>query len=139
MKSIKYDANLMKIMSLFEQITHTPLKDCFEDDSGKLLFVVEQHLLRKAVGKNAVYVKKIEKLLNRKIKIVGFTPNLSQFIKNLTYPLQIKDIQEKDGVITIKGENTQTRGILIGKNGQNLQNNTSIVKRYFDIKEIKVI
>lgn len=129
----------MKIMSLFEKTTKVHLKDCFEDNSDRLVFVVKEHRVGKAVGKKAVHVKKLEKLLNRKIKIVGFTPNLIQFVKNLIYPLKLRGIEEKGKTIVLEGKDTQTKAMLIGKNGQNLKNYTDIVKRYFDIKEIKVI
>ena len=39
MTKITYDANLLKIMTLFETLTGTRLKDCFYDDNNLLTFV----------------------------------------------------------------------------------------------------
>lgn len=128
----------MKIMSLFESITRTRLKDSFIDNNGLLIFVVNPAMISKAVGKAGHNVKKLEKLLNRKIKIVEFNPSLLQFVSNLVYPLKLKGIEEADGVVTLTGPDTRTKGLLIGKNSQNLKNYTQIVKRYFDIKKIRV-
>ncbi len=95
--------------------------------------------LGKAVGKKAANVKKLEKMLNRKIKILEFNPEIIVFIKNLIYPLKAKDIKKEDKTITIEGPDTRTKGLLIGKNAKNLRNTEKIVKKYFDIDEIKVI
>ena len=132
--------SLMKTMSLFETLTHTPLKDSIIDKNNLLLFVVDEADMSRAIGKEGSNVRKMEGLLNRKIKILGYTPDLVQFTRNVLYPLRVKDISEQDGIITINGDDPRTKGLLIGKNSQNLKNNLSIIQRYFDnVKEIKVI
>jgi len=53
--------------------------------------------------------------------------------------LERKEINVEEKIITIVGPDTKTKGLLIGRSGQNLRNYEEIVKRYFDINEIKVI
>ena len=139
MSLIKYDNKSLKIMSLFEKITRTRLKDSFVDDNELLTFIIEEGQIRKAVGKQAVNVKKLEKLLNRKIKILEFNTNIINFIKNLIYPLKARDIKQDNEEIVLVGPDVKTKGLLIGKNAKNLRNTETIVKKYFPIKEIKVI
>jgi len=139
MMKIKYDLVLMKFMSFFESLTNTRLKDCFVDKNGLLVFVVEENQIAKAIGKKGVNAKRIKEKLNRKIKIVEFNPHLEIFVANLINPLKAKEIKIDDKVITIVGPDTKTKGLLIGRNGQNLRNYEETVKRYFDINEIKVI
>ena len=136
---IKYDLSLMKFMSFFESLTNTRLKDCFIDKNSLLVFVVEENQIAKAIGKKGVNVKNIKEKLNRKIKIVEFNPHLEIFIANLINPLKAKEIKIDEKIVTIVGPDTKTKGLLIGRNGQNLRNYEEIVNRYFDIKEIKVI
>ena len=140
MERIKYDVSLIKTMSLFETVSRTDLKDSFIDKNDLMVFVVDEQFMSRAIGKAGANVKRLESLLNRKIKILGFTPNLLQFVRNLLYPLQVGDISEQAGIVTINGNDPRTKGLLIGKNSQNLKNNLSIIQRYFeDIKEIKVV
>jgi N utilization substance protein A len=139
MSKISYNAELLKIMSLFERITKTNLKDCFIDQNSLLTFVVKQNQIGKAIGKNAVNVKKIQNLLNRKIKIVEFNSDLIKFVRNLIAPLKILEVKNENHSIFIKGSDVRTKGLLIGKNSKNLRNLENIVKKYFKIKEIKVI
>ena len=136
---IKYDLNLMKFMSFFENLTNTRLKDCFIDKNSLLFFVVEENQIAMAIRKKGVNVRNIKEKLNRKIKIVEFNSNLETFVANIIRPLTGNEIKVDDKIITIVGPDTKTKGLLIGRNGQNLRNYEEIVKRYFDINEIKVI
>jgi len=135
---IKYDAELMKLMSFFESITQAKLKDCVVLGS-QLVFVVQPGQIGRAIGKNASSARKLQDSLNRKIKIVEFNPEVAGFVENLILPLKADKVSEASGLVTIKSSDTQTRGILIGRNAQNLRGYESIVKRYFDISEIKVV
>jgi len=134
---IVFNAEIMKLISLFETITGTKVKDCILTDYYTI-FILPPGMIGKAVGKKGANVQRLQKMLNRKIKIVEFDSNLMGFIKNLVYPLKIKEITEQEKIIKITAVDTQTRGFLIGRNAQNLRQLENIVKRYFDIIEIKV-
>lgn len=136
--SIKYDLETMRIMSLFGKITRAKLKDCFSEPSGRLSFVVETGELSKALGKKAEHAKKLEKLLNRKIKILEFNSNIVQFIRNAIYPLNVANIRVEGEEVFIEDDDSKTKGLLIGRNAQNLRHLETVVKRYFSIQEIKV-
>ena len=136
---IKFDTQLVKLMSLFTAVTRSHLKDAIDNKGLPLIFIVQQGEIRKAVGKNGLNVKNLEHKLNRKIKILEFNPDLIRFVKNLIYPLKAKEIKQEEGEIVIEGPDTKTKGLLIGKNAKNLRNTENIVKKYFDIKEIKII
>ncbi|MFH1506590.1 MAG: NusA-like transcription termination signal-binding factor [archaeon] len=139
MVKITLDSETIKVMALFESITRANLKDCFMNKE-RMVFVVQEGEIGKALGKKKANLYKIERLLNRKIKIVEFTPNVLQFIVNMLFPLKVADMREDDGIITITGIDTQTKGLIIGARAQNLRNYESIVQKYFpDIKELKVI
>ena len=133
---IKYDADLMKIISIFESITGAKLKDCVSNE--RLLFIVEENEMGKAIGKKGINIKRLENMLNKKIKVVEFSNDVLQFIKNLLYPLQTAGIENNDGTVTIKAD-TKTKALVIGRNKQNLNNLIGIVKRYFDIEDVRVV
>ena len=92
------------------------------------------------LGKGSANVKKLENSFKRKIKIVEFSDDLVTFIKNMARPLRVDDVTEEDGTITIRHEDMQTKGLLIGKNARNLRNMEENIRRFFpDLKEIKVV
>ncbi len=137
MARIKYDMDLMKYISLFESLTNTKLKDCVSNE--KLLFIVQEGQIGKAVGKQGINVKKIEGILKKEIRIVEFSENLVQFIQNMIYPLRAANIEEDQGIVTITGPDTKTKGLMIGREAKNLNHLKDIVKRHFSVEDIKVV
>ncbi|MBW2966806.1 NusA-like transcription termination signal-binding factor [Candidatus Woesearchaeota archaeon] len=138
MIKIKYDINLMKFISMFETITRAQVKDCFEIGE-RLVFVVKEGNIGKALGKGGSNVKRLERMLKKKLRIIEFNPDLIQFIKNVVFPSKVKEIVEEDKIITITPLDSETRGYLIGRGAVNLNVTKEIVRRYFEITDIKVI
>ena len=137
MTKIIYDTQTMQVMTLFETITQAELKDCiFLDES--VLFVVQEAQIGKAIGKQGRNAHQLEKALKRKVKIVEFSPDVVTFIKNLFYPLQTNNVTSEDGTVTVVPVDSRTRGQMIGRNAAYLRWIEDIVKRYFQIKEIKI-
>ena len=134
---IKYDINLIKYISLFESVTKAKLKDCIANN--RIIFVTNENEIGKAIGKNGSNIRRVENILKKKIKVVEFSQDVQQFIRNMIYPLQARDIKDEDGTITITGPDTKTKALLIGRERQNLENLKNAVKRYFPVKDIKVI
>ena len=138
LQKIKYDNTLLKLMSFFEAITKAKLKDCFVDDNGLLVFVVEPAQFGLAVGRAGSNVKRVEASLKRKIKIVEFSDDLVSFIESLIRPQKAKSIKVKGEQVIVAAE-PESRGYIIGRGGKNLRNVESIIQRYFPIKEVKVV
>lgn len=134
---IKYDINIIKYISLFESVTKAKVKDCIVDE--RITFIVHENEMGKAIGKNGSNIRRIKDMLKKNVKVVEFNPDVLQFIRNMIYPLHVKDVKEEDKVITIKGPDTKTKALLIGRESKNLENLKNIVKRYFDVKEMKVV
>lgn len=137
--------SLMQI-SLFQKVTKSKVKDCFEDNFKQLTFCVQPGELFKALGKNGSTIKKLDSLFKRKLKIIEYNPKLEKFVENLCYPNKIKAVEfsdetlwdENKKTVRVVPEDVKSRGYIIGKDASNLRNIESIVKRYFDIDEIKV-
>lgn len=139
MVKITYTQELMGTMALFDKITHVSLKDCFEDKHGLLTFVVDAQDLGRAIGKGAVCVRRLEQLLKRRIRVIGFHPDLMEFVKYVIHPLHAF-AEQQDAVLILKNEDRKTKSLLIGRNAQNLRNTESIIQRYFpNIVEVKVV
>ncbi len=131
------DADMLRTMSLFTRITHATLQDAMPFNDA-LLFIVGEGQLGRALGRQRANVAKLERLLNRKLKIVEFSPDKLQFVVNLMSPLRVSSIQEDDGVVTVTGPDHKTKGLMIGAGARNLRRYEEIARRYFPVKEIKV-
>ena len=137
MNKIKYDSDIIKLMTLFESMTGAKVKDCISGE--KTLFVIEENEMGKAIGRNGSNIKRIESVLKKKIKLAEYSSDVAQFIRNMAYPAQIAEIKQENGAIIIQGKDSNSKAMLIGRDKQNLNHLTDIVKRYFKINGIKVV
>ena len=137
MNKIKYNSDSMKLMTLFESMTGAKVRDCIANE--KVFFVIEENDMGKAIGKNGANIKRIESVLKKKIKLAEFSSDILQFVRNMVYSAEVTDVRNEDGVILIQGKDINSKAMLIGRDRQNIHHLNDIVKRYFDIKEIKVV
>lgn len=124
-------------MKHFEVVTGAKVKDCIANE--RLVFIIEENDIAKAIGKNGEKIKRMENSLKRKIKLVEFSNDIMQFIKNVISPIEVKDIKNENGNVSIKLKDAQSKAMLIGREHQNINFVRDIVKRYFDLKDIRVV
>jgi len=136
MTKIVYDANVMQMMSMFEQMTRAQVKDCVT--GNPVLFIVQEGEIAKAIGKGGQHVRNLEKRLKKRVKVVEFSSDLAQFLKNLVAPLALSKVERDGEKLIIAAKDLKTRGLLIGRNASNLRQYEAIVQRYFPITEIRV-
>ena len=128
----------MGLSSLMERTTKARVKDCFTDEEGTIFFVVASGEIGKAIGKGASNIKRLQQELQRKIRVIEYSDNVAEFIKNIIYPLRVQLITEEQDAIVIKETNKKAKSLLIGRQGKNLKLINRAVKRFFN-REVKVI
>tara|TARA_Y100000310_G_C20518494_1_gene732429 strand:+ start:506 stop:934 length:429 start_codon:yes stop_codon:yes gene_type:complete len=142
MSKIKLDTDVLKHIALFESMTGAKVKDCFPEEK-MITYVVEEHQAAKAIGKQGANVKKLHHMAKKNIKIIEFSQDIHKFIQNVVHPNKVSNVEEKeeDGkkIILLTAIDHQTRGYLIGRAAETLRNTESMVKRYFEVDEIKVV
>ena len=136
MVMIKYNIDIMRYITLFESLTGAKVKDCIVNDI--IVFIIHENEMGKAIGKHGSNIKRVENTLKKKIKLVEFNNDVSQFVQNLIYPLKAKEIKEEDGIVAIHVDDRKTKGLLIGRDRHNISLVNDIVKRYFKVEEVKV-
>lgn len=137
MSRIRYDSDLMKLIAFFESMTGAKVKDCISNE--KLVFIMEEGEMGKAIGRNGVNIKRMENAVKRKVKLVEFSSNVLQFVKNVIYPAEVLGVDIEGNVVAIRGKDANAKAMIIGREHQNINHVSDIVKRYFDIKEIRVV
>lgn len=137
MVRIKFDMAHIKYMTLFENITHTNPKDCIIDQN-MISFVVRPNQAGKAIGKKGMNVKRLETKLNKKIKIIEFDDDIVKFTQNLIYPFNKVQIEKVNEDLILTGQDVKTKGLLIGRNSQNLLKIEDTLRRYFKFDKISV-
>ncbi len=126
----------MQYISIFESLTSAKVKDCIVNE--QILFIVNENDMGKAIGKHGSNVKRIENMMKKRIRLVEFNNDVKQFVQNLIYPVQAKEIKEENGIVSIYCNDIKSKGILIGRDRHNINFVNDVVKRHFGINEIKV-
>ena len=138
MARVKLDQQLLGLSIIMERLSRARVKDCFKSDET-IYFVVATGDMGKAVGKGGVTIKRIQQEFGKKIRVIEFQEKVADFIRNIIYPLTVEEIAEEEGIVLIKDPSKKTKSLLIGRDGRNLSLIDRAVKRFFDIKEIKVV
>ncbi|MBW3019838.1 NusA-like transcription termination signal-binding factor [Candidatus Woesearchaeota archaeon] len=137
MTKILYDVETIKFSTFFESFTKAKVKDCFKEDS-LIVFVVDQGMLAKAIGKQGINIKNISEKLKKRIKVMEFNPDITKFVKKSLYPVKNVDVEFKDSIVYIHCPDTKTKGLVYGRDRERLKSLKSLVKRYFKIEDIIV-
>lgn len=139
--SIKFSANEIRLIALFENMTGAMVKDCIiDDENSKVTFVVKNGNMGLAIGKGGNTVSKVKRAVGRGVEIVELSDDSDQFIRNLLSPAELQTVKitknkkgEKIAIVT--ADNTNKR-IAIGKNGINIQRAKLIAERQHEISNI---
>ncbi|MDR0912519.1 MAG: NusA-like transcription termination signal-binding factor [Methanobrevibacter sp.] len=139
--SIKLNANEIRYIALFENMTGATVKDCIiDDENGKIIFVVKEGDMGLAIGKKGATVSKVQNAVDKGVEIVEFSEDVTKFVTNLIAPAQIQGVkisQKANGeTIAIITADNQNKRIAIGKNGQNIEKAKLIAKRQHNISDI---
>lgn len=135
---MKYNLDSINLRVLFENTSGIQLKDCFVKED-KIIYVTKEGDIGKAVGKNGVNVKKVANLVKKNLKVVEFSEDLVQFIKNYIYPIVPESVSLEDKIVKIKINGMKEKGIVIGRESKNLKELKDVVSKYFEIVDVKVI
>ena len=138
--SIKFNANEIRFIALFESMTGAMVKDCILDDENtKVTFVVKNGDMGLAIGKSGSTVTKVKKAVGRGVEIIEYNEDPAQFIKNILSPAELKSIKivdRNDEKIAIVNTDSSNKRIAIGKNGVNIERAKLLAKRQHDINNI---
>lgn len=119
----------------FQQVTGASARD-FIDDGERFVFIVAKGELGAAVGRKGANIAMLEKLLKRKITVIEHSDDAVKFAGNIFFPAKMNAIVAGDKLTVKVDEND--RKYVIGKGGSKIKLARTLLKRHFNINEIKV-
>jgi N utilization substance protein A len=133
---MKFDTETIRLMTLFENLTGVPVRDCLINENT-IYFVVDEENVGIAIGKNGNSVKNVENVMGKTIKILGFSNDIKKFVKNLIPKAINVEIKNEGGktVVEVNVEKSD-RAMVIGREGKNLKIIKELVKRSHGISDI---
>lgn len=135
---IKYTQEEIQLINHFEKETKTTIKDCIITPEN-ITFIVKKGEIGQAVGKKGAIIKKIKQELGKEINVYEHSDKPEEFIKNLLFPVNIKNIDIQNNIATVKVEKKEKKRA-IGKEGKKIKKVKEIMNRHYpEITEIKII
>ncbi|HNZ87605.1 MAG TPA: NusA-like transcription termination signal-binding factor [Methanofastidiosum sp.] len=141
---IKLATDEIRYIGLFESMTGATVKDClFEDNKNKIVYVVKEGDMGLAIGKNGANAQRVKETLNKSIDIIEYSEDPVKFIKNIIWPVKVKSIhvsERRDGKkIAVLDINKKDKGLVIGKEGKNIDRIKNLLKRHHNLDDIMIM
>jgi N utilization substance protein A len=137
--AVTYDTDMIRTINMFESITGVDAIDAvIEEDEA--YFVVPEGKAGMAIGKGGKVVKKLQRKLDRNVKIYEYSDNIGKFLNNIV-PADIRGVDiDEDGdhtevEINVSREN---KGRVVGKNGNKIDSIRQILARTHNVDEVRV-
>ena len=141
---IKLATDEIRYIGLFESMTGATVKDCiFEDNKNKIVYVVKEGDMGLAIGKNGANAQKVKETLNKSIDIIEYSEDPVKFIMNIIWPVKVKSIhvsERRDGKkVAVLDINKKDKGLVIGKEGKNIDRIKNLLKRHHNVDDIMIM
>ncbi len=115
-------------------MTGSSVIDCL-NEGDEIYFVVAAGQYGLTVGRGGAKIRNAEKVFKKTIRIVEYSPDLKQFIKN-TIP-EAQEIVAKEGAIEVH-VHPRDRAKVIGKGGRKIKIINTLLERLFGAPSLKV-
>lgn len=137
---LRFDTNTIRLITLFENLTGAPVKDCLEDkESNSIYFIIEEGNLGVAIGKNGHSVKKAERIIGKTIRLFEFSKNITVFVKNMIPQSTDVKVKNKGSKIIVEVKvDKADKAVVIGRDGRNKTFYENLLKRNHQVDELIV-
>lgn len=133
------DMQTMRYINLLDRTARVKTTKCFAYNNS-IIFAVPRALMSKAIGPDAINVRKIQDQLGKRVRIVkeadGIT-DMSRFIEDIVSPLRFKALEVKEGVCVLTA-GSQSKAALIGRNKRRFDELRQIVSDNFSV-DLRII
>jgi len=141
---IKLTSEELGLMSLFQSISGAGVRDCVIDEkNGRVIYVVNQGEMGRAIGKNGIVVKTLQRLVGKPVEVVEYSDDPKTFIKNALDPKYVLDVrltEKLDGSkIAVVVVDAKKKSAVVGRNGKNAEKARLLAKRYFEIANVHIV
>ena len=136
--TITFTTETIRLLTLFENVTNVPVRDCFIDNDV-IYYIVEEGKIGLAIGKNGTSIKNVERVIGKKVKVFEYSSDPEIFVKNLIPQCKEINVINQDDKITVEVKVSKNdRGFVIGRGGEKIKIYKEILKRVHNISDIQV-
>jgi N utilization substance protein A len=143
-EKIKLSPDEFRLLSLFQSVTSADARDCILDDKlQRVIFVVNRGQMGMAIGKGGSNIKQLQTVINKRIELVEHSDQPAEFVKNIFNSDMIIEVKINDKMDGSKQAlvvvDAKKKGLVVGKDGRNVEKARLLAKRYYNITNVLVI
>jgi N utilization substance protein A len=140
MASIIFTGDTLRQISLFQDLTGTTAIDCL-DTEDKVILVVQEGQIGKAVGRKGENISRLRQLLKKEVQVVEYSPDPTVFIKNIFRNYGVRDValQDREGKVhAVVSVDPSKKGRAIGREGKNLRLARELISRHHHVQSLVI-
>jgi len=131
-------------MSLFQSITGAVARDCIVDEKmDRVIFIVNKGQMGLAIGKGGSTIKQLQNVVSRKVELVEYSDDPTEFLRNVLNSEMINEIKISDKLDGSKQAivivDSRKKGVVVGKEGRNAEKARLLARRYFQISNVMIV
>jgi N utilization substance protein A len=143
-EKIKLTPDEFRLISLFQTISSASARDCIVDDKmERVIFIVNKGQMGLAIGKGGATIKQLQNVVAKKIELLEYFDDASEFIRNILNSEMVNDIKinersdgSKQAVVFV---DPKRKGVVVGREGRNAEKARLLAKRYFQISNVLIV
>ncbi len=142
MAGIRLTAEEMRYIALLQDLTGAIARDCvIDEENNRIIFVVRPGDAGKAIGRRGANINRLRQILGKEIEVVEYADDIETLVKNILSPARILSVrvaQRNGRKIVYVTVDPNDKGRAIGKGGRKVSVARLLLKRYFDVDDIKI-
>lgn len=143
-EKIKLTSDELRLISLFQSITSANARDCVVDEKmDRVIFIVNKGQMGLAIGKGGATIKQLQNVVGKKVELVEYSDNPSEFIRNILNTEMINEIKINDKIDGTRQAivivDAKKKGVVVGREGRNAEKARLLAKRYFQISNVLIM
>src|ERR1044072_2199283 len=143
-EKIKLTSDELRLISLFQSITSATARDCIVDEKmDRVIFIVNKGQMGLAIGKGGATIKQLQNVVGKKVELVEYSDDPSEFIRNILNTEMINEIKINDKIDGTRQAivivDAKKKGVVVGREGRNAEKARLLAKRYFQISNVLIM
>ncbi len=133
------DMQTMRYINLLDRASHVKTTTCFVYNNT-IMFAVPKSLVSKALGPDALNVRRIQEELGKRVRILPSPEgrqDLHEFLMRVVFPVGFKNVEIKENECVLNA-GSQHKAALIGRNRRRFEELKEVVKDLFGL-DLKII
>lgn len=122
----------MRYINMLERTSRVRTTKCFPYNN-MIVFAVSKDSLSRAIGQNAVNIRRIQDQLGKKVRVIAEPAGIEdaqRFVEDVVSPVKFKSLEVKEGSFILNA-GSQSKAALIGRNRRRLDELNRVLEDNF--------